>query len=76
MKSTPGFTAEVTLSRTRERFLLATEFDSKGGAASVQPAARKLCDVVAELVWAAYNEGAYNRAEFWGRVMERAGCFS
>ena len=72
----PGFTAENSLYVAKESYGMATAFDSPNTSASVQPAVRRLCDVVAELVWGAYNEGAYNRAEFWGNVMEAAGCFN
>lgn len=71
----PGFTAESSICRPRVHFSMATAFDSQNASASIQPAAR-LCEVLAELVWGAYNEGAYNRAEFWGNVMGRAGCFN
>ena len=71
----PGFTAENSLYVARESYGVATTFDGQTSA-SVQPAVRRLCDVLAELVWGAYNEGAYNRAEFWGNVMGRAGCFN
>lgn len=71
----PGFTAENSIYDTLGRFCMATAFDSQNTSANVQPALPKICHVLAELVWGAYNEGAYNRAEFWGNVMERAGCF-
>jgi hypothetical protein len=72
----PGFTAENSLYVASERYGMATAFDGPNTTASVQPAARRLCDVLAELVWGAYNEGAYNRAEFWENVMDHAGCFN
>ena len=71
----PGFTAENSLYAPRESFGVAIAFDGPTSA-TVQPAVRRLCDVLSELVWGAYNEGAYNRAEFWGNVMESAGCFN
>jgi hypothetical protein len=71
----PGFTAENSLYVARESYGAANTFDGEASA-SVQPAVRRLCDVLSELVWGAYNEGAYNRAEFWGNVMEGAGCFN
>ena len=70
----PGFTAENSLYRARETYEAA--FVGQDASASVQPAVRRLCDVLAELVWGAYNEGAYNRAEFWDNVMDSAGCFN
>jgi hypothetical protein len=76
MMKLPGFTAENSLYIARESYAVATAFDGPNTSASVQPAVRRLCDVLAELVWGAYNEGAYNRAEFWGNVMEGAGCFN
>ena len=72
----PGFTAENSIYKGTGRFGPATAFDPQDASGSVQPAARRLCDVLAELVWAAYNEGAYHRGEFWGNVMEGAGCFN
>ena len=71
----PGFTADSSINKARGRYCLATAFDSQSASANVQPALARICDVLAELVWGAYNEGAYNRAEFWSRVMDRAGCF-
>lgn len=70
----PGFTAENSLYMRSEKYGAA--FVSEDASASVQPAMRRLCDVLAELVWGAYNEGAYNRAEFWENVMDSAGCFN
>jgi len=70
----PGFTAENSLYTTRETYEAA--FIGQDASAGVQPAVRRLCDVLAELVWGAYNEGAYNRAEFWDNVMDSAGCFN
>lgn len=72
----PGFTAENSIDVSRSPYSLATNFDFQNGPESVQPAMPKLCLVLSELVWGAYNEGAYNRAEFWGNVMESAGCFN
>lgn len=69
----PGFDAEASLRSAARHY--PTNFGEQGIAANVQPALRGICDVVAELVWGAYNEGAYNRAEFWEHVMDRAGCF-
>lgn len=71
----PGFTAENSLYVPRESYGVATTFAAQTSG-SVEPAVRRLCDVLSELVWGAYNEGAYNRAEFWGNVMEGAGCFN
>ena len=71
----PGFSAENSIYETGRRYYLATAFDSQNTSANVQPALPKICDVLAELVWAGYNEGAYNRAEFWLNVMDRGGCF-
>jgi hypothetical protein len=71
----PGFTAENSLYKTRARYDVATAFESQNDSANVEPALRRICDVLSELVWGAYNEGAYNRAEFWEGVMGRAGCF-
>lgn len=71
----PGFTAENSIYKTKERYCMATAFDSQNASANVQPALSRICDVLSELVWAAYNEGAYNRGEFWLNVMERASCF-
>ena len=65
----PGFTAENSLYRAGENYGAA--FVGQDASASVQPAVRRLCDVLAELVW-----GAYNRAEFWDNVMDSAGCFN
>jgi hypothetical protein len=70
----PGFTAENSLYMPSEKYGVA--FVGEDASASVQPAVRRLCDVLAELVWGAYNEGAYNRAEFWDNVMDSAGCFN
>ena len=72
----PGFTAENSIYENRGRYGMATAFDSQNASANVQPAVRRLCEVLSELTWGAYNEGAYNRAEFWGNVMESAGCFA
>lgn len=72
----PGFTAENSLYVAREAYEIVSAFDGQDTSQSVQPAVRKLCDVLSELVWGAYNEGAYNRAEFWGNVMDKAGCFN
>ena len=72
----PGFTAENSMCDARKRYCLTTSFHFQNGSARVEPAAARLCDVLAELVWGAYNEGAYNRAEFWEKVMDRAGCFN
>lgn len=72
----PGFTAENSIYETSVRYCMATAFDSQNASANIQPAVRKLCDVLAELTWGAFNEGAYNRGEFWGNVMESAGCFN
>ena len=71
----PGFTAESSIGKTRERHRLVAASDSGRAAGSVQPALPKICEVLSELVWAAYNEGAFHRGEFWLRGMERAGCF-
>ncbi len=71
----PGFTADNSIHKTSERYYMATAFDSQNAPANVQPALPRICDVLAELVWGAYNEGAYNRGEFWLNVMERGGCF-
>lgn len=54
---------------------MATTFDAQNASANVQPALPRICGVLSELVWGAYNEGAYNRGEFWLNVMEGAGCF-
>lgn len=72
----PGFTAENSIRNARIDYCLNTSFDLESASGDVEPARPKLCEVLAELVWAAYNEGAYNRAEFWGNVMEGAGCFN
>ena len=72
----PGFTAENSIYEAKGHYLLTTTFDTQDVLANVQPALPRICDVVAELVWGAYNEGAYNRGEFWLNVMERAGCFN
>lgn len=74
--SLPGFTAEDSIDASRRPYRLTTDVDFQNSPASVQPALRRICFVLSELVWGAYNEGAYNRAEFWSNVMERAGCFS
>lgn len=74
MMNMPGFTAENSLYVATESYGVA--FVGGDTSASVQPAVRRLCDVLAELVWGAYNEGAYNRGEFWGNVMDAAGCFN
>jgi len=71
----PGFTAENSIHKTREGYCMTTAFDAQNASANVQPALPRICDALAELVWGAYNEGAYNRGEFWSNVMERAGCF-
>ena len=71
----PGFTAENAIAKVRKGYGLTTAFDSNDAVATVQPAMARVCHVLAELVWGAYNEGAYNRAEFWEGVMDRAGCF-
>lgn len=76
MMNMPGFTAENSLYVASERYSVAIAFDGPNASAGVQPAVPRLCHVLAELVWGAYNEGAYNRAEFWGNVMEGAGCFN
>jgi len=52
-----------------------TAFNFQTDSANVQPALPRICGVISELVWNAYNEGAYNRGEFWLNVMETAGCF-
>ena len=72
----PGFTAENSLYVASEAYGMTTAFDGQDISASVQPALPRLCHVLSELVWGAYNEGAYNRAEFWGNVMDSAGCFN
>jgi len=71
----PVFTAYNAIHKTSELYYMATAFDSQNAPANVQPALPRICDVLAELVWGAYNEGAYNRGEFWLNVMERGGCF-
>lgn len=72
----PGFTAENSIDASRRSYRLATDFDFQNNPANVRPALARICDVLSELVWGAYNEGAYNRAEFWSNVMGRAGCFN
>lgn len=76
MRNMPGFTAENSICVAKESYPRATAFDTQTTSANVQPALPKICDVLAELVWGAYNEGAYNRGEFWLKAMERAGCFN
>ncbi len=75
MMNMPGFTAENSLYVARELYGAASAFDGPT-AATVEPALPRICHVLSELVWGAYNEGAYNRAEFWENVMESAGCFN
>ena len=71
----PGFTAENSIYKTRGRYCMSTAFDSQNASANVQPALPRICGVLSELLWGAYNEGAYNMGEFWQNVMEGAGCF-
>jgi hypothetical protein len=71
----PRFTAENSIYKTNEHHCMANAFDSQNTSTIVQPALPKVCDLLSELTWGAYNEGAYNRGEFLSNVMERAGCF-
>ncbi len=71
----PAFTAENSIYKSEGRYCMATAFDSQNASTNVQPALPRICDRLSELVWDAYNEGAYNRSEFWSNVMERVGCF-
>lgn len=70
----PGFTAEAALLGARN-YRGFTDLNSRNNHGHVQPALPKLCDALSELVWGAYNEGAYNRAQFWYNVMDSVGCF-
>jgi hypothetical protein len=74
----PGFTAEKSLLQAKNCRRTATAFDTENILGNIQPAAinLRLCDWLSERVWGAYNEGAFNRAEFWGNVMDHAGCFA
>lgn len=72
----PTFTAESSVYSTTTRYCMATAFGSHSSSTKIEPALPRICFALSELVWAAYNEGAYNRAEFWQNVMERAGCFN
>ncbi|MEZ4620153.1 MAG: hypothetical protein R2867_32250 [Caldilineaceae bacterium] len=74
--SLPGFTAENSIYVTQGHYSMTTAFDTQNASTNVQPALPQICDVLAERVWAAYNEGAYHRGEFWLKAMERAGCFN
>jgi hypothetical protein len=73
--SIPGFSAQDSIYKTKKRYCMTNSFDSQFPFANIQPALPLICGVLSELVWSAYNEGAYNRGEFWLNVMERAGCF-
>ena len=73
----PGFTGENSLYKTRGRYGMTAAFDAQNASANVQPALPRLdCLWLSVVVWNAYNEGDYNRAEFWENVMDRAGCFA
>lgn len=74
MRDIPGFNAERAAHATRSRY--GGRGQNASLHSSIQPALPKVCDLLSELVWGAYNEGAYNRAEFWERLMDRAGCFN
>ncbi len=70
----PGFTGQNSIC-SKGRYSAVTGLDFGNSLTHVQPALPNLCDVLGELVWGAYNEGAYNRAQFWYNVMDSAGCF-
>jgi hypothetical protein len=71
----PGFTAAGPIGNAGGHYSMATVHDLQIASTSVEPALPRVCDWLSERVWGAYNEGAYNRGEFWLNVMERAGCF-
>jgi hypothetical protein len=71
----PGFTADHAISGSMQPYGPIAALHSPDTTGTVQPALPRICDTLSELVWGAYNEGAYNRGEFWLNVMERAGCF-
>lgn len=72
----PGFTADHAISGSMRFQGGAAGLHASDATGTVQPALPRICDTLAELVWGAYNEGAYNRGEFWLKVMDRAGCFN
>ncbi|MGH7029032.1 MAG: hypothetical protein ACREE9_03855 [Stellaceae bacterium] len=69
----PGFTAESAISKTAARYRMARV--SLAYPAQIQPAMRNTCDVLAELLWAAYLGRSYTAAQFFYDAMDGAGCF-
>jgi hypothetical protein len=57
----PGFSGENSIF-SKGRYSAGTGLDSGNSLTHVQPALPNICDGLAELVWSAYNEGAYNTA--------------
>lgn len=74
-KNIPGFNAENSIYTNSRHYRKAIYFDSQNNFAKIEPAAPRICRGLSRLVWDAYFDGDYSRAEFFLGAMEGAGCF-